>query len=71
MERIVDTEIEEVVGLIISDYQDDRSVNKVDVYNQPDKKAIYDIVEKLLRIILSFSVFLSEIAYSSYMQIKK
>lgn len=64
MERSVDTEIEEVVGLIISDYQDDRSVNKVDVYNQPDKKAIYDIVEKLLRII--YPGYYSDKVYKVY-----
>lgn len=47
----IDTEIDEVVSLIISDYEDERTVNKIDLYNQPDKKAIVDIVEKLLRIL--------------------
>lgn len=51
MERIIDADIEEVVKLIITDYGDDRAVNKFDVYNQPDKKAIYDVIQKLLRIL--------------------
>lgn len=51
MKQIEDTEIGNVVNMIISDYDDDRTVNKIDIYNQPDKKAIVDIVEKLLKIL--------------------
>lgn len=51
MKQTEDTEIRDVVNMIISDYDDDRTVNKVDIYNQPDKKAIVDIVDKLLKIL--------------------
>ena len=51
MKQTEDTEIHKVVDRIISDYEDDRTVNKIDIYNQPDKKAIEDIVKKLLKIL--------------------
>ncbi len=43
--------IDEVVNMILSDYEDDRTVNHIDICNQPDKKAIVDVVEKLLKIL--------------------
>ncbi|MBE6003901.1 MAG: serine acetyltransferase [Lachnospiraceae bacterium] len=43
--------IEQVVNMILSDYEDDRTVNHIDICNQPDKKAIVDVVEKLLKIL--------------------
>lgn len=51
MKQNENTEITDIVNMIISDYDDDRTVNKIDIYNQPDKKAIVDIVEKLLKIL--------------------
>lgn len=51
MKQNENTEIADIVNMIISDYDDDRTVNKIDIYNQPDKKAIVDIVEKLLKIL--------------------
>ena len=50
MGQIVDEEISEVVDLILSDYDDDRTVNKIDINNQPDKRAIVDVVEKMMKI---------------------
>ena len=43
--------IEEVVNTILSDYEDERTVNRIDICNQPDRKAIVDVVEKLLKIL--------------------
>ncbi|ETP73437.1 serine acetyltransferase [Lachnospiraceae bacterium JC7] len=43
--------IDEVVNMILSDYEDDRTINHIDICNQPDKKAIVDVVEKLLKIL--------------------
>ena len=51
MGRLNEERVEEIVQLILKDYTDERVVNKMDVYNQPDKKAIIDIVEKLLKIL--------------------
>ena len=51
MTRAADNRIDEIVDMIINDYEDDRTVNRVDILNQPDKKAIVDVLEKLLKIL--------------------
>ena len=44
-------EIKNIVDLIISDYDNGRDIDQLDVFNQPDRDAVKDIVVKLLRII--------------------
>lgn len=44
-------EIKGIVDLIIADYDNGRDVDQMDVFNQPDRDAVKDIVIKLLRII--------------------
>ncbi len=44
-------EIKNIVDLIISDYDKGRDIDQLDVFNQPDRDAVKDIVIKLLRII--------------------
>ena len=44
-------DIETIVNIILDDYDDDRVINKTDLYNQPDKAAILDIVHKLFKIV--------------------
>ena len=44
-------EISEIVDLILSDYTKGRDIDQMDVYNQPDRDVVKDIVIKLLRII--------------------
>jgi len=51
MGQFIDPKISEVVDLILDDYNDDRTVNQIDIFNQPDKTAVIDVVEKLLKII--------------------
>ncbi len=51
MGRLNEDRVESIVQLILDDYTDERAVNKTDLYNQPDKKAVIDIVEKLLKIL--------------------
>lgn len=51
MTRAADNRIDEIVDMIINDYEDDRTVNRVDIFNQPDKKAIVYVLEKLLKIL--------------------
>jgi len=51
MGKLNQNRVEQIVSSILGDYEDSRSINKTDLYNQPDKKAIIDIVEKLLKII--------------------
>lgn len=43
--------IEDVVNYILSDYEDSRTVNRIDICNLPYKKAIIEVVEKLLKIL--------------------
>lgn len=44
-------EIKNIVDLILDDYTKGRDVDQMDVFNQPDRDAVKDIVIKLLRII--------------------
>ena len=64
MKQTEDTEISDVVDMILFDYDDDRIVNKVDIYNQPDKNAIVDVVEKLLKIL--YPGYYSDKVYKIY-----
>ncbi|MDE7423004.1 MAG: serine acetyltransferase [Lachnospiraceae bacterium] len=56
--------IENIVQLILNDYEDDRAVNKTDLYNQPNKEAIIDVVEKLLKIL--YPGYYSDKVYKIY-----
>lgn len=56
--------IENIVQNILADYDHDSVINKNDVYNQPDKDAIVDIVNKLLKII--YPGYYSDNVYKIY-----
>lgn len=64
MSRLNEERVESIVKLILKDYEDDRAVNKTDIYNQPDKKAIIEIVEKLLKIL--YPGYYSDKVYKIY-----
>ena len=49
---------------ILIDYEDNRAINKRDIYNRPDKKAIIEIVEKLMMII--YLGYYGDKVYRSY-----
>lgn len=51
MGQFEDEEINDIVSRILEDYKDDRTVNKIDVHNQPDKKAVVAIIDKLMKIL--------------------
>lgn len=51
MSKIDESRVEDIVQLILEDYNDDRAINKTDIYNKPDKAAIIDVVDKLIKII--------------------
>jgi serine O-acetyltransferase len=57
-------EIENIVGLILDDYKKGRDVDQIDVFNQPDRDAVIDIVNKLLRIL--FPGYYRDKVYRSY-----
>lgn len=64
MSRLNEERVENIVELILKDYEDGRAINKTDIYNQPDKKAIIDIVEKLLKIL--YPGYYSDKVYKIY-----
>ena len=64
MKHVQDEEIGNVVDLILKDYDDERTVNKIDIYNQPDKEAIIDVVEKLMKIL--YPGYYSDNVYKIY-----
>lgn len=64
MNKLNHESVENIVQSILKDYDDDRAINKIDLYNQPDKKAIIYIVEKLLKII--YPGYFSDNIYKIY-----
>ena len=64
MGKLNEDRVESIVQLILDDYTDERAVNKTDLYNQPDKKAVIDIVEKLLKIL--YPGYYSDKVYKIY-----
>lgn len=64
MKQTEDRENSDVVDIILSDYDDNRTVNKIDIYNQPDKSAIVDVVEKILKIL--YPGYYSDKVYKIY-----
>lgn len=57
-------QVDEIVRMILNDYEDARTINKIDRYNQPDKQAILEIVGKLLKIL--FPGYYNDKVYQSY-----
>ena len=53
MQNIIEQEMEGIVSVILSDYKKERTIDRLDLYNQPQKDSIIDIIEKLLRIVYS------------------
>ena len=43
--------VDAIVQTILADYGDDRAINRTELYNQPDKSVILDIIRKLLKIV--------------------
>lgn len=51
MTNSIENEIQDIVGDILKDYQKGRTIDKIDIFNQPDKDVIIDIIHKLLKIL--------------------
>lgn len=64
MSKINESSVESIVESILNDYGDERAVNKIDLYNQPDKGAILDIIQKLLKIL--YPGYYSDKVYKIY-----
>lgn len=56
--------VEHIVQSILSDYADDRAINKTDLYNQPDKEAVIDLLDKLMKIL--YPGYFSDKVYKIY-----
>ena len=59
-----DKKTEELVSHILVDYDDEKIINKIDIHNQPDKKAIIEIVNKLMKIL--YPGYYSDRVYRQY-----
>nr|WP_330368891.1 hypothetical protein [Butyrivibrio sp. FC2001] len=57
-------EIEGIVNLIIDDYNKGRDVDQMDIFNQPDRDVVIDIVKKLLRVL--YPGYFRDNVYRSY-----
>ena len=64
MSEINSAKVENIVQLILGDYEDDKRINRTDLYNQPDKDAIIDIVDKLMKIL--YPGYYSDKVYKIY-----
>ncbi len=51
MENIIENEIQGILGDILNDYKKERAVDKMDIYHQPDKQEIMEILDNLLTIV--------------------
>ena len=47
----IEKQIENVVDTILEDYRSDRDIDRMEVFRQPDKDVIIDIIDKLRRIV--------------------
>ena len=63
------SEIESIVNLIIDDYGKGRDVDKMDIFNQPDRDAVIDIVKKLIRVL--YPGYYIDKIYRSYNDINR
>ncbi|WP_408071827.1 serine O-acetyltransferase [Butyrivibrio sp. JL13D10] len=63
------SEIENIVNLIIDDYGKGRDVDQMDIFNQPDRDAVIDIVKKLTRVL--YPGYYRDKIYRSYNDINR
>lgn len=64
MERKIEREISGLVGEILDDYKKDRSIDNINIFDQPDKEVVIDILGKLRQII--FPGYFKNKAYRIY-----
>ena len=60
----MEKEMERIVDLILEDYQAGRDIDRIDLFKQPDRDIVIDIVHKLRRII--FPGYFTEKSYRIY-----
>ena len=50
MKDFISQDIHEITQAIIADYDQDRPIDKLDVFNQPDTKVIYELIQQMIRV---------------------
>ena len=60
----IENQIEGIVDSILEDYRGERNVDKMDLFGQPDKAVIIDMISKLIRIV--YPGYFREKAYRIY-----
>lgn len=61
---MIESKVEDIVQNILQDYQSDRAIDKINLFHQPDKEVVIDIVQKLIQII--FPGYYRDKAYRIY-----
>ena len=51
MDNLIEKEMGSIVETILEDYKNMRAVDKMDLFNQPDKESIIDMIKKLFCIV--------------------
>ena len=64
MSDTISNTIECIVGNLLKDFKDDRIINKIELFNQPDRTRVIEIVDKLMKII--YSGFFNDKRYRFY-----
>lgn len=64
MSEYIKKELDDVIDGIMDDYGENKFIDKTDIFNQPDKGAIVDILHKLQQII--FPGFFKDTTYKAY-----
>lgn len=47
----IEKELHGIIDTILADYRTDRTIDRMDLFNRPDKKTVIDILGKLIRIV--------------------
>lgn len=66
MDNSIKQEINSIIAELLRDYDDDRNINKIDNFSQPDTDIIKEIIGKLFKII--YPGFFAEANYKYYNQ---
>ena len=64
MGKYNDKEVQNVVDLILKDYEDERTINAIDVHHQPDKDVVINVVDNLLKVL--YPGYLSDKVFRIY-----
>lgn len=64
MSKVSNEKIEKIVGNIIKDYDDDRVINQMEMFDKPESDVVCDIVDKMIKVI--YPGFFKDKAYRIY-----